>query len=97
LIEESDLELVKERKARQTEKSKRMSQKFRVKLRRGAGWEVKPNAEQLDGKIYLFTTGFVIEDSSIYEGEMAFIPADENYPLGCGAFGLPGDLQNLNN
>ncbi len=70
-----------------------MSQKFKVKLRRGAGWDVKPTAEQLDGRVYLFTTGFVIDDSSIYEGEMAFIPADENYPKDAPVWIASGDLQ----
>jgi len=39
-----------------------VSMKFRVKLRRSKKFEVKPEAEQLDGNIYEFTKGWEIED-----------------------------------
>lgn len=44
-----------------------------VRLRRGEDWEVKPEAEALDGKRVRVYAGWIIEpeDSSLYVGEWA--------------------------
>lgn len=57
--------------------------KFKVKLRRGDKFKVKPECEQIDGKVYEFTYGWIIEksDSKLYAGETAWLCYDENYPL----------------
>lgn len=50
---------------------------FKVKIRHELA-EVKVEALQLDGNVYIFREGWVIgeEDSSIYVGEVAMIPQD---------------------
>lgn len=72
-----------------------MADKFKVQLRRD--WQVKPNAEQLDGKVYEFYHGWVIEkeDSDLYAGETAMIPSDENYPRDAPCWIASGDLQRV--
>lgn len=52
-----------------------MKKKLKINLRCGEGWEVKPEAEELDGKIYEFREGWTIEegDSSLYVGEKAML------------------------
>ena len=55
---------------------------YRVKIRRGLA-EVRPNAEQLEGRVFFFREGWVIteEDSSIYASETAMLPiTKEGYP-----------------
>jgi len=53
-----------------------------VRFRRGEGWEVKPEAEALDGKRHRFTRGWVIgtDENAIYAGETAWIPARDGWP-----------------
>lgn len=43
-----------------------------VRLRRGEGWEVKPEAEGVDGETFIFRAGWLIEDG-MYEGEWAML------------------------
>lgn len=54
--------------------------KYKVNLRKGKKWVIKKNAKQIDGKIFSFVEGWKI-DRGIYKGDMAMIPADNNYPL----------------
>ena len=67
--------------------------RYRVQIRRGP-WEVKPEAEQLDGKIYNFVDGWVMtsEDTSLYTGEKAMIPEDDKYPPDAPTWIARGDL-----
>ncbi len=74
-----------------------MTQKFKVHIRRGDGWEVKRNAEEIDGQIYEFIHGWLIsnEDSKIYAGETAWIPQDHNYPRNAPIWIASGDLESI--
>jgi hypothetical protein len=74
-----------------------MGKRFRVKLRRGGDWEVKENAELIDGQIFEFVTGWVIEedDSTLYAGEMAWIPIDASYPKDAPSWIASGDLEEV--
>jgi len=56
--------------------------------------EVRPEAEQLDGNIYWFSHGWVIEpnECELYEGENAMLPRDENYPSDAPTWLASGDL-----
>ena len=66
---------------------------YRVEIRRDLA-EVKPEAECVDGKVYDFSEGWVIEESdfSIYVGEMAMISRDSNYPKSAPIWIASGDL-----
>jgi len=68
--------------------------KFRVKIRRDLA-EVRPEAEIIDGKVYNFSEGWII-DSSLYDGEIAMIPRDLNYPDDAPAWIAAGDLIDEN-
>lgn len=69
-----------------------MKQAMTVNIR--PGWKVRPEALQLQGKTFVFRYGWEItkEDSSIYVGETAMIPADGNYPADAPAWIASGDL-----
>lgn len=68
--------------------------RFRVKIRRGFGDGVKPEAEQIDGKEYLFTKGWGIEDG-IYNGEIAWLAPYDDYPVDAPTWIASGDLEEL--
>jgi hypothetical protein len=68
-----------------------VTQTFTVKVRRGEGLSVKPEAEQIDGKTYRFIRGWII-DHGMYLGEIAWCPQDKNYPLDAPAWIASGDL-----
>lgn len=57
--------------------------RYKVRIRKLEGVSVRPEAKKLDGLIFMFTRGWSIEDedSSIYVGDIAMIPADSSYPL----------------
>lgn len=67
--------------------------KYRVKIRRTEGLEVRPEAEQIDGKVFNFIHGWVIEDRKQYHGEIAWIPRDPNYPDDGPTWIASGDLE----
>ena len=71
-----------------------MGKPFTVKLRRGNGLIVKPEAEQLDGKTFIFRDGWILEDrdTDLYVGEMAMIPNDFDWPADAPAWIASGDL-----
>jgi len=71
-----------------------VSMKFRVKLRRSKKFEVKPEAEQLDGNIYEFTKGWEIEDRVLYKGETAWVPKDK-WPDDAPIWIASGDLEEV--
>lgn len=67
---------------------------FQVAIRRDAGMVVKPEAEQIDGKVYLFRYGWEIEsDNTRYPGEHAWVPDDSNYPDDGPVWIASGDLK----
>lgn len=48
---------------------------YRINFRRGGKYEVKPECEKIDGKIFKFWKCWKIEEG-IYEGEFAMVPFD---------------------
>lgn len=68
---------------------------FVVRIRRGPGRNVKPEAEQLDGKEFIFRHGWIIteEDSSLYVGEVAWCPNDFDWPADAPMWIASGDLE----
>ena len=68
--------------------------KYKVKIRRGKTWIVRPEAEQIDNKVYNFEASWVMdeEDSSIYVGETVMLPRDDSYPKSAPAWVASGDL-----
>ena len=67
--------------------------KYLVNIRRGMA-KVRPEAEAIDGKAYNFEEGWIIteSDSSLYVGETAMIPRDEDYPEEAPHWIASGDL-----
>jgi len=65
---------------------------YTVKLRRDNGWIVKKEAEQLDGLVFGFTKGWLIDDQIIYYGEYAMLPIG-NYPEDAPTWIASGDLE----
>ena len=63
-----------------------------VKIRREYGIKVKPEAEQIDGKTYAFTQGWVMGKDDPYPTETAFIPKDATYPDNAPTWIASGDL-----
>jgi len=72
-----------------------MIARMRVKIRRGPGWGVKPGAEQIDGRVYVFLQGWMSDDDDPYPGERVWIPSDENYPKFAPAWIAEGDLERV--
>jgi hypothetical protein len=72
----------------------------KIKLRRSDVFVVKPNAEQIDGKTFLFEFGWVIDkdDTGLpIVGEHAMVPCQEqDYPRGAPTFIASGDLIQIN-
>ena len=67
-------------------------QQFTVRIRRDFGREVKPEAEQTDGKTYAFRRGWLMDKSDPYPGEEAWLPHDPAYPVEAPAWIASGDL-----
>lgn len=65
---------------------------FRVAIRRD-GREVRANADQLDGKTFLFRLGWGMDDQDPYPGERAMVPEDPDYPKDAPPWIASGDLQ----
>ena len=70
--------------------------KFRVKVRRDLAG-IRPEAKTINGKVYCFDFGWVIEesDSSLYVGEFAMIPRDFEYPKTAPHWIASGDLKEI--
>jgi len=66
--------------------------KMTVKIRRELGMEVKPEAEEIDGKTYNFTVGWIMNDEDAYPNETAYIPRDPDYPDDAPIWIASGDL-----
>jgi hypothetical protein len=69
---------------------------YKVKLRRSDIFRVKPNAEQIDGKCFLFEFGWTIDadDTNLpIVGEYAMYPCpDQGYPKDAPNWIATGDL-----
>ena len=67
---------------------------LKVKLRRNIpGRHVKKEAEQIDGKSFLFTFAWRMNEDDPYPGEIAFMPFDiKSWPYGAPAWIASGDL-----
>ena len=67
-------------------------QKMKVKLRKD--WQIKSEAQQLEGKVFEFIEAWDItdDDSSIYVGEKAMMPVDPSYPANAPSWIASGDL-----
>ncbi len=66
-----------------------------ITLRRALA-DIKPEAEQLDGKIFDFQQGWVMDaaDTSIYIGETAMIPTrGQDWPENAPSWIASGDMQ----
>lgn len=67
-----------------------------VRIRRGPGWQVNPEAESIDGGRYLFTRGWKIDDIDCYTGEIAWIPdRGEAWPGNGPGWIASGDLADV--
>lgn len=67
-----------------------------VRLRRG-DWQVKPEAEQLDGRSFWFRHAWHIDADdpgvcALYLGETAYMPDDPEYPRDAPLWVSSGDL-----
>lgn len=67
-----------------------------VKIRRDHG-EVKPEAEQLDGRTFIFRFGWTLEDDhSRYPNETAWLADDPSWPSDAPCWIASGDLVTPN-
>ena len=66
--------------------------RFTVRIRRDIGREVRPEAEQIDGKTYAFRFGWVMDADDPYPGEEAWIAHDPTYPIEAPVWIARGDL-----
>lgn len=65
----------------------------RVRIRRDPKFgPVRPEAEQINGKIYFFKFGWE-DDTGRYSGEEIWVPCDTEYPLDAPLWIAAGDLQ----
>lgn len=66
--------------------------KMKVAIRNN--WEVKPEALQIDGKVFAFKAMYELteDDTSIYVGETAMMPVDPSYPADAPTWIASGDL-----
>ena len=65
---------------------------FTIRIRRDIGREVRPEAEQIDGKTYAFRFGWRMDADDPYPGEEAWIPHDPAYPTEAPVWIASGDL-----
>jgi len=72
-----------------------VSERMRVKIRRGPGWRVKPEAEQIDGKTYTFFEAWLSNKHDPYPGERVWMPCDDKYPGSAPAWIAEGDLERV--
>jgi len=72
-----------------------MTTLFTVRIRRNYSRPVRPEAEQVDGKCYLFEEGWTMDSQDPYPGEVAWIPCDPAYPRSAPTWIASGDLAAL--
>jgi len=66
---------------------------YSVRIRREIGREVRPEAEQLDGKCFIFRLGWIMDEEDPYPGERAMIPNDFDWPADAPTWIASGDLE----
>ena len=64
---------------------------FKIQIRRDR--PVKPEAEQVDGKVYRFREGWIENEDESYPGEFTWIVDDPTYPKDAPIWIAEGDLQ----
>jgi len=67
--------------------------KAKVCIRRNIGLKVRPEAENIDGKIYTFVVAWMQGDSDKYPNEYALMPHDKTYPKDAPKWISEGDLK----
>lgn len=70
-------------------------QPYTVVIRRDIGREVRPEAEQVDGKVFVFRFGWMQDDGDPYPDEAAMIPNDFDWPADAPMWIASGDLLPL--
>lgn len=65
----------------------------RVKIRRDFKFPVKPSAEQIDGKLHVFSYGWIAEPDEMYAGEVTWMPHYSKWPEGAPSSIASGDLE----
>lgn len=63
-----------------------------VRIRRDIGRQVRPEAEAIDGKVFVFRFGWLMNSDDPYPGEDAMIPNDFDWPLDAPTWVAAGDL-----
>lgn len=66
---------------------------YRVSIRRDIGRQVRPEAEQIDGKVFYFYRGWFMDKNDPYPFEFAMIPLDWKYPRSAPTWIASGDLK----
>ncbi len=66
---------------------------FTVAIRRNIGRPVRPEAEQLDGKVFIFRMGWLMDEDEPYPGEQAWVPNDFDWPADAPSWIAAGDLK----
>lgn len=64
---------------------------YLVRIRRDIGRQVRPEAEEVDGKVYVFRFGWVQGDGDQYPGEKAMVPNDFDWPADAPPWMSEGD------
>jgi len=72
-----------------------MKKTFRVRIRRGDGRQVRASAEQVDGKVFTFTFGWIMDHTDGYPGEVAWLVIDPAWPPDAPLWIASGDLEEL--
>lgn len=67
--------------------------KAKVKVRTDLAFKIRRNTEDIDGKVFSFVFGWMLEDShDRYPGEEAWLPRDPEYPSDAPIWLASGDL-----
>ena len=66
---------------------------MKIKVRRNIDRDVRPEVEQVDGKVFMFSYGWLMDNDDPYPGEVAWLPDDTNYPVSAPTWIASGDLE----
>lgn len=67
---------------------------YKLTIRRNIGRRVRPEAEPLDGKVFKFRPGWLMEESDPYPGEWAMIPErNQGWPDEAPVWWSSGDME----
>lgn len=67
--------------------------RFKVVIRRDPRFEIRPEAEQVDGKVFSFIKGWDMDSEDRYPEEVAWIPRDPAWPDDGPCWIASGDLE----